>query len=58
MDKELKRAFRAASVFKGTHGIPEIIAIGVIVILHKWRKNTLLSICGGTLIYMLIIQNI
>lgn len=40
------------------HGIPELISIIFIVILHKWKKNTLLSIAGGTIVYMLLIQNV
>jgi branched-subunit amino acid transport protein AzlD len=38
------------------YGIPELIAILIIVLLHYWKKNSLLSIAGGTLIYMLCIQ--
>ena len=34
-----------------THGLPEAIAIVFIVLLHKWKKNTLLSIGGGTVLY-------
>ena len=30
-----------------THGLPEAIAILFIVLIHKWKKNTLLSIGGG-----------
>lgn len=40
------------------HGLPEAIAIGAIVLLHKWKRNTLLSIGGGTVIYMLLVQNL
>lgn len=40
------------------HGIPEIIAVLVVVGLHKWKHNTLLSILGGTLCYMILIQKI
>jgi len=40
------------------HGIPEIITILFIVILHKWKKNTLLSIGLGTVLYMFLVQNI
>ncbi|WP_343209617.1 branched-chain amino acid transporter permease [Anaerolentibacter hominis] len=36
--------------------LPELIAIGSIVLLHSWKKNTLLSIAGGTVIYMLLVQ--
>lgn len=41
-----------------TGGIPEIIAILFIIVLHKWRKNTLLSIAGGTVLYMVLVQTI
>ncbi len=40
----------------GTHGIPEAIAIIFIIFLHKWKKNTLLSIAGGTILYMALVQ--
>ena len=39
-----------------THGLPEAIAILVVGLLHKWKKNTLLSIAGGTILYMLLVQ--
>ncbi len=40
----------------GIYGLPEAIAILFIVFLHKWKKNTLLSIGGGTVLYMLLVQ--
>ena len=40
----------------GIHGIPEAISIVFIVFLHKWKKNTLLSIAGGTILYMALVQ--
>ena len=40
----------------GTHGLPEAIAIIFIIFLHKWKKNTLLSIAGGTILYMALVQ--
>lgn len=39
-----------------THGIPEIVSVLLVVILHKWKHNTLLSILGGTACYMLLVQ--
>ena len=36
------------------HCIPELIALAFIFILHKWKKNTLLSIAGGTILYMFL----
>ena len=34
--------------FSGTHGIPEAVAIAVIVALHVWKRNMLLSIAEVT----------
>lgn len=44
------------SVLGGSHGIPEAIAIFVVAALHLWKKNMLLSIAGGTVCYMLLVQ--
>ena len=44
------------SIMKAPHGLPELIAIAAIVILHKWKNNVLLSIAGGTAIYMFLVQ--
>lgn len=38
------------------YGLPEIIAIIAIIILHYWKENTLLSIGAGTAIYMILVQ--
>ena len=46
------------AVFTSWHGLPGLIAIVFIVALHKWKKNTLLSIAGGTILYMILVQNI
>ena len=37
-------------------GLPEIIASAAVILLHKLKKNMLLSIAGGTLCYMLLVQ--
>ena len=44
------------ALFTSYHGLPEMIAICFIVLLHKWKKNTLLSIGGGTVLYMFLVQ--
>jgi branched-subunit amino acid transport protein AzlD len=44
------------SVFTAPFGLPEAIAITFIIIIHTWKRNTLLSIGGGTVIYMLLVQ--
>jgi len=40
----------------GSHGLPELIAIVIVVALHLWQKKMLLSIAGGTIAYMLLVQ--
>ncbi|HIV16413.1 MAG TPA: branched-chain amino acid transporter permease [Candidatus Alectryocaccobium stercorigallinarum] len=47
---------RNVSLFQGSRGIPEIIAIAVTVILHLWKRQMLISIAGGTVCYMLLVQ--
>ena len=37
-------------------GIPEMIGCLVVILLHIWKRNTLLSIGAGTLCYMLLVQ--
>jgi len=44
------------SLFSGSHGLPEAIAIAVTAALHLWKRQMLLSIAGGTLCYMLLVQ--
>ncbi len=41
-----------------SHGIAEILAIATTAILHIIKKNTLISIGGGTIIYMFLVQYI
>lgn len=44
------------SILSGTHGIPEAIAILLTIGLHCYKKNMLLSIAGGTICYMILVQ--
>lgn len=44
------------SLLTGSRGIPEFIAIAVVIILHLWKRQMLLSIAGGTVCYMLLVQ--
>lgn len=36
--------------------LPALIACAAVALLHWWKKNTLLSILGGTVCYMLLVQ--
>ncbi len=44
------------SVLGGSHGIPEAISIALVVALHLWKRQILLSIAGGTFCYMMLVQ--
>lgn len=48
--------FKDVSFAAAPHGLPELIAAGCVVILHTWKRNSLISILGGTAIYMLLVQ--
>ena len=43
-------------VMTGRHGLPELISIAVVIGLHLWKRNMLISIAGGTVCYMLLVQ--
>lgn len=43
-------------VMTGSHGLPELISIAVVIGLHLWKRNMLISIAGGTVCYMLLVQ--
>lgn len=47
---------RDVSLLSGSHGIPELISIAAVVGLHMWKRQMLLSIAGGTVCYMLLVQ--
>ena len=38
------------------HGAPELIAIAAVALVHLWKGNVLLSIAGGTVLYMVLVQ--
>ena len=49
-------ALRNTDILTGSHGLPEVIAIGIIILVHVWRRNMLISIASGTISYMLLVQ--
>jgi branched-subunit amino acid transport protein AzlD len=44
------------SLLSAPYGLPELIAAAVVIALHLWRRNTLLSIAVGTFVYMVLVQ--
>ena len=49
-------SLRYVSVIYYPFGIPEAIAGIFVVLIHKWKHNLILSIGGGTVLYMVLIQ--
>lgn len=48
--------FRNGPLVEGSNGIPEIIASAATLLLQAWKKNMAVSIAGGTLCYMALVQ--
>ena len=48
--------FKDVSFSSGTHGIPELLATAVTVLLQVFVRNMLLTIAGGTIFYMYLVQ--
>ena len=44
------------SVVAAPHGLPELIAALAVVGLQVWKRNSLLSILAGTVVYMMLVQ--
>lgn len=40
----------------GFHGIPEILGIAAVVLMHLWRRQLFLSMAVGTAVYMILIR--
>ena len=47
---------KGVSLTSAPFGLPELIASAVVVGLHVWKRNTPVSIVGGTVVYMILVQ--
>ena len=45
-------------LMQGSHGIPELLSLAAVAALHLWKRQMLLSIAGGTVFYMTLVQQI
>lgn len=50
--------FKAVKITSFPFGLPEVIAGAVVIILHIWKRNNLLSIGVGTVLYMVLVQTV
>ena len=48
--------FKGVSVFRYPWGIPELLASALVLGLHVWRRNTLISVFSGVAFYMVLVQ--
>lgn len=48
--------FRNVDFLSGTHGLPDIIATIITVLIHLWRRNMCLSLLVGTVSYILLVN--
>lgn len=51
-------ALKDVSFLSGSHGLPEALAIALIILLQVYIRNILLTIASGTIFYMFLVQNI
>ena len=49
---------KGVSFVSAPFGLPELIACAVVIGLHVWKRNTAISIVGGTVMYMMLIQGV
>lgn len=49
---------RSASLVKFPFGVPELVSVFVVAVLHVWKRNNLLSIGVGTVLYMVLVQTV
>jgi Predicted branched-chain amino acid permeases (azaleucine resistance) len=47
---------KSVSVLRWPFGLPELIAVVAVILLHRWKHNTFLSVGAGTVLYMLLVQ--
>lgn len=47
---------KGVQIAAAPHGLPELLAVAAIALLHRWRGNSLLSIGVGTVFYMVLVQ--
>ena len=48
--------FKDTIVLSYPYGVPELIALLVTVGMYLWKRNMLISIEAGTVVYMIIVQ--
>ena len=50
--------FKSVNPLESPFGLPELIAGVTVAVLHVWKRNNLLSIGVGTILYMVLVQTV
>lgn len=48
--------FKNVSFTSGSHGIPELLASAAVILLYLWKRNMVVPLAGGTILYMILVQ--
>ena len=56
MGMQVVHGYKGVDVFSRKHGIPELVACILVVVSYVWKKNSLISIVLGTVVYMFLVQ--
>lgn len=49
---------RDMPVLEAPHGLPELISLAVVTLTYLWKRNTIMSVVTGTVIYMFLVQSV
>ena len=49
---------RDMPVLEAPHGLPELIALAVVTVTYLWKRNSILSVVIGTVLYMFLVQSV
>jgi branched-subunit amino acid transport protein AzlD len=49
-------ALKDVSLTATPYGVPELLSMALIALIHHWKNNTLLSISSGVLLYLLLVN--
>ena len=49
-------SLKDTTILTGTHGMPELLASLATILVHLWKRQMMLSIGLGTVLYMVLVQ--
>lgn len=49
---------RDVPVLDSPHGLPELISLAVVTVTYLWKRNSILSVVIGTVLYMFLVQSV